>query len=170
MLLRICRELLARIRELTVQVRALAARPRPLVARHARALLAVPGVGTINAARLLAEVADVRRFQTEAQLALYAGVAPLDASSGRQLRHRLNRSGNRQLNAALHMIALTQARLPDPPANTSLAAAAKARPAAKPCAPSNATSSAPSTACSAPAPNPSPSSRLTAAPITPCIT
>ena len=68
----------------------------------------------INAARLLAEVADVRRFRTEAQLALYAGVAPLDASSGRQQRHRLNRSGNRQLNAALHMIALTQARIHAP--------------------------------------------------------
>jgi len=113
-LLRICRELLARIRELTVQVRALQRDLRPLVARHAPALLAVPGVGTINAARLLAEVADVRRFKTEAQLALYVGVAPLDASSGRQLRHRLNRSGNRQLNAALHMIALTQARLQGP--------------------------------------------------------
>ena len=148
MLLRICRELLSRIRELTVQVRALQRDLRPLVARHAPALLAVPGVGTINAARLLAEVADVRRFRTEAQLALYAGVAPLDASSGRQQRHRLNRSGNRQLNAALHMIALTQARLQRPPANTSPAAAAKARPAAKPCARSSATSSAPSTDCS----------------------
>jgi len=113
-LLRICRELLARIRELTVQVRALQHDLRLLVARHAPALLSLPGVGTINAARLLAEVADVRRFKTEAQLALYAGVAPLDASSGRQLRHRLNRSGNRQLNAALHMIALTQARVHDP--------------------------------------------------------
>jgi transposase len=56
----------------------------------------------------------VRRFRTEAQLALYAGVAPLDASSGRQQRHRLNRTGNRQLNAALHMIALTQARVHAP--------------------------------------------------------
>jgi len=64
--------------------------------------------------RLLAEVADGRRFKTEAQLALYASVAPLDASSGRQLRYRLNRSGNRLLNAAPHRIALTQARLPGP--------------------------------------------------------
>ena len=119
-LLRICRELLARIRELTVQVRALERDLKPLVVRHAAPLLAVPGVGIINAARLLAEVADIRRFRTEAQLALYAGVAPLDASSGRQLRHRLNRSGNRQLNAALHMIALTQARL-HPPAREYIA-------------------------------------------------
>jgi transposase len=80
----------------------------------------LPGVGVINAARLLAEVADVRRFRTEAQLALYAGVAPLDASSGRQQRHRLNRSGNRQLNSALHMIAITQARI-HPPARAYMA-------------------------------------------------
>ena len=119
-LLRICRELLARIGELTVQVRALERDLRPLVRRHAPALLALPGVGVINAARLLAEVADVRRFQTEAKLALYAGVAPLDASSGRQIRHRLNPRGNRQLNSALHMIALTQARM-HPPARDYLA-------------------------------------------------
>jgi transposase len=99
-LLRICRELLARIRELTGQIRALERDLPPLVRRPAPALLAVAGIGTTNAARLLAEVADVRRFRTEAQLALYAGVAPLDASSGRQLRLRLNRSDNRRLNAA----------------------------------------------------------------------
>jgi transposase len=113
-LLRVVREQLARIRELTVQINTIERELRPLVRRHASALLALPGVGTINAARLLAEVADVRRFRSEAQLALYAGVAPLDASSGRQRRHRLNRSGNRHLNAALHMIALTQVRIHAP--------------------------------------------------------
>jgi transposase len=113
-LVRVIREQLARIRELTVQVNAVERELRPLVRRHAGALLALPGIGTINAARLIAEVADVRRFRTEAKLALYAGVAPLDASSGRQRRHRLNRSGNRQLNAALHMIALTQVRIHAP--------------------------------------------------------
>jgi transposase len=110
-LLRICRELLARIYELGRQIRALERDLRPIVRRHAGPLLALPGVGTLNAARILATVADVRRFKTEAQLALYAGVAPLDASSGRQQRHRLNRTGNRQLNSALHMIALTQVRV-----------------------------------------------------------
>ena len=119
-LVRIMGEVLARIRELIVQARAIARDLAPLVRRHAAPLLALPGVGIINAARLLAEVADIRRFRTDAQLALYAGVAPLDASSGRQRRHRLNRTGNRQLNAALHMIALTQARL-HPPAKAYLA-------------------------------------------------
>lgn len=80
---RVVRELLARIRELTIQIRALERDLRPLVRRHAAPLLEVPGIGTINAARLIAEVANVERFRTEAQLALYAGVAPLDASSGR---------------------------------------------------------------------------------------
>jgi transposase len=119
-LLRITREVLARIRELTLQIHALERDLRPLVRRHAGALLTLPGVGTINAARLIAEVADISRFKSEAQLALYAGVAPLDASSGRQHRHRLNRTGNRQLNAALHMIALTQVRV-HPPARDYVA-------------------------------------------------
>lgn len=119
-LLRITGELVARIRELTLQARALQRDLRPLVHQHAAVLLALRGVGIINAARLLAEVADVRRFRTEAQLALYAGVAPLDASSGRQQRHRLNRTGNRQLNSALHMIAITQARI-HPPARAYIA-------------------------------------------------
>lgn len=112
--LRIARELLSRIRELSMQISQLERDLKPLVRRHAAPLLAIPGVGTINAARLLAEVAGIERFNSDAQLALYAGVAPLDASSGRQIRHRLNRQGNRQLNAALHMIALTQARVHAP--------------------------------------------------------
>ncbi|MEJ2866121.1 transposase, partial [Actinomycetospora flava] len=51
-------------------------------------------------------------FRSEACFAMHAGAAPLPASSGRHDRHRLSRSGNRQLNAALHRIALTQTRLP----------------------------------------------------------
>lgn len=51
-----------------------------------------------------------RRFGREAQLAAYAGVAPLEASSAERVRHRLNRGGNRRLNAILYRIALTRAR------------------------------------------------------------
>ena len=68
----------------------------------------------ITAARILAEVGDPGRFASEARLASYAGVAPLDASSGRQQRHRLNRAGNRRLNRALYTIALTQIRIHPP--------------------------------------------------------
>jgi transposase len=51
-----------------------------------------------------------RRFATDAQLAAYAGVAPLEASSAGRVRHRLNRGGNRRLNAILHRMAIAQAR------------------------------------------------------------
>ena len=72
------------------------------------------------AARILAEVDDVHRFPSERHLATYCGAAPLDASSGRQQRHRLNRTGNRRLNMALHMIAVTQIRM-YPPARDYIA-------------------------------------------------
>jgi transposase len=64
----------------------------------------------LTAAKLLAEIGPIERFETDAQLARHGGVAPLEASSGRVRRHRLDRGGNRQLNCALHRIAVTQAR------------------------------------------------------------
>ena len=64
----------------------------------------------MTGAKLLAEIGPVDRFKTDAQLARHGGVAPLEASSGRTQRHRLDRGGNRQLNAALYRIAITQAR------------------------------------------------------------
>jgi transposase len=109
--IRICREHLRRLRELTQRINEIKTELAPLVRRHAPELLTIPGCGTLVAARVLAEVANVARFRTGAQLALYAGVAPLDASSGRQHRHRLNRTGNRKLNHALPIIAVTQARI-----------------------------------------------------------
>lgn len=69
----------------------------------------IPGVAPLTAGLLAAEL-GTRRFTTEAQLARYAGVAPLEASSGEHTRHRLNRGGNRHLNALLHRIALVQLR------------------------------------------------------------
>ena len=117
---RICREHLARLRDLTRRIDELQVELAPLVRRVAAELLEIPGCGTIVAARIIAEVANVERFNSDAQLALYAGVAPLDASSGKQQRHRLNRTGNRQLNHALHIIALTQSRI-HPPAREYLA-------------------------------------------------
>lgn len=83
-LLRVIRGLRARICELIVQIHAIEREPRPLVCLHAGPLLMVAGIGTINTpTRLIAEVADVHRFKTEARQALYASVAPIDASSGR---------------------------------------------------------------------------------------
>ena len=65
----------------------------------------------MSAAKLLVEMADVRRFKSEAAFAMHAGVAPIPASSGKRQRHRLNRGGYRQLNAALYRIAVTQLRI-----------------------------------------------------------
>lgn len=70
----------------------------------------MPGVGVVTAATLIAEMAGTDGFATDAKMAAWAGTAPLDASSGRQQRHRLNRGGNRQANWAIHMITLTQTR------------------------------------------------------------
>jgi transposase len=76
----------------------------------APALVALRGAGALTAAKIIGEAGDVRRFATPARFASYAGVAPLEASSGDRCRHRLSRRGNRQLNRAIHMIAVTQRR------------------------------------------------------------
>jgi transposase len=73
-------------------------------------LLAVPGVGAITAATILAELGDPARIRSSAALARLAGVAPIPLWSSDKPRYRLDRGGNRRLNAALHTIALTQAR------------------------------------------------------------
>jgi transposase len=111
---RICREHVRRCSELSRAANELERQLRPLVKAHAPQLLSLPGCATLTAAKLIAEVAGIDRFSSDRQLAKLAGVAPLDASSGKQQRHRLNRKGNRQLNLALHRIAITQARVHAP--------------------------------------------------------
>jgi transposase len=108
---RIALELVEDIRALTVRVNALERELRELVLRQAPQLLDLPGCGVLTAAKLLGETANPTRFRSEACFAMHAGVAPIPASSGRTNRHRLARGGNRQLNAALHRIAVTQIRL-----------------------------------------------------------
>ncbi|MGH3847198.1 MAG: transposase [Pseudonocardiaceae bacterium] len=75
-----------------------------------QALLAEPGVGIVVASELLSAWSHQGRFHSEAAFAKVAGVAPVEASSGRVVRHRLSRSGDRQLNAALHTVVLTRWR------------------------------------------------------------
>jgi transposase len=107
---RLARDLVVTIRQLN---RAIGELDRELEARTselAPALLDLPGCAAMTAAKLLAEIGPIDRFKTDAQLARHGGVAPLEASSGRTQRHRLDRGGNRQLNAALYRIAITQAR------------------------------------------------------------
>lgn len=111
---RIATELVADIRELTVRERALERELADRVASVAPRLLALPGCGVLSAAKLIGETANRDRFRSEACFAMHAGVAPIPASSGKTNRHRLARGGNRQLNAALHRIAVTQARIDGP--------------------------------------------------------
>src|SRR5439155_10272069 len=92
---RVARELVARCRSLTRTIVELDAELEQRTAETAPALLELPGCGALTAAKLLAEVGPIDRFQTDAQLARHSGVAPLEASSGRVQRHRLDRGGNR---------------------------------------------------------------------------
>ena len=68
------------------------------------------GIGPILAATILGTVGNVTRFPTKARFASYTGTAPVEASSGEVVRHRLSLAGNRKLNYALHMVATSQAR------------------------------------------------------------
>ena len=76
-------------------------------------LLEICGIGVVTAARILGETGDVRRFRSPAAYARHNGSAPIPVSSAQSGIHRLNRGGNRQVNAALHRAALTQARCHD---------------------------------------------------------
>ncbi len=107
---RICQELLVRCLELTRRTGELGRELEALVREQAAPLLELPGCGVLTAAKLIGEVAGVQRFGGEAKLAKHAGAAPLPASSGKTSRHRLNRKGNRQLNCALHRLAVNQSR------------------------------------------------------------
>jgi transposase len=112
--IQVCLELVERIGELTARVRGLERDLQARVRATAPALLEIPGCAALTAAKIVAETANASRFRSEACFAMHAGVAPLEASSGTRNRHRLNRRGNRQLNAALHRIAVTQMRVHDP--------------------------------------------------------
>jgi transposase len=108
---RIARDELRRIRELSRAINTLAREIATVVAKLAPELLAEPGCGVLTAAKLIGEIAGIDRFASDAKLARIAGAAPIPASSGRTDRHRLDRGGNRQLNCALHRLAISKARL-----------------------------------------------------------
>ena len=112
LLAELARDELADVTRLTEVIDALAARIGNTVRTVAPALLALPGCGELTAAKLVAETAGVNRFTSEAAFARHSGTAPVPVWSGNTAgRVRLTRSGNRQLNAALHRIAITQIRL-----------------------------------------------------------
>ncbi len=113
MVVRIATDLVERVRELTVAVNGLEREITHRTADLAPRLMKVMGVGALTAAKIVAEVADIRRFKSKDAFARHNGTAPLPVWSGNRERHRLSRTGNRQLNAAIHRIAITQMRCHD---------------------------------------------------------
>jgi transposase len=107
---RLASEVLRDIRTLDRKIADLNGRIEAEIEASGTALTQIFGVGPILAARIIGTVGDVARFPTKAHFASYAGTAPLEASSGEVVRHRLSLAGNRKLNYALHMVALCQAR------------------------------------------------------------
>ena len=105
---RLARDLVGRIRELTATINDLEREIARLVSGLAPSLLALTGCGPLTAAKLIGETAGVGRFRSRAAFARHNGSAPLPVWSGNTVRHRLSRTGNRQLNVALHRIAITQ--------------------------------------------------------------
>jgi len=111
---RLARELVARIGALTLAIDALQREIASLVERLGPNLLALTGCGPLTAAKLIGESAGIGRFRSKAAFARHNGSAPVPVWSGNSVRHRLSRGGNRQLNVALHRIAITQMQRPGP--------------------------------------------------------
>jgi transposase len=117
---RVMRAQVRRLKELTRDANTLQRELLALVRGQQPRLLALPGVGPLTAAKLIAEIAGIERFRSESKLARLAGIAPIPASSGNRTRLRPHRGGNRQLNAAFHRIVVTQMRI-HPPAQDYIA-------------------------------------------------
>jgi transposase len=105
------RRLATRIRHLDEEIRAHDRDLTALTRQHCPQLVAQVGVGPITAAQAYISWSHPGRCRNEAAYANLAGVAPIEASSGQVVRHRLNRGGDRQLNRALHTIVITRARV-----------------------------------------------------------
>lgn len=110
----LARDLLTGLRSLESRIKTLTDQIVGLVAQSGSTLTEVPGVGSIVAAKIIGHTGDVTRFPNNHHFASYNGTAPIDASSGDQTRHRLSRRGDRQLNGAIHVIAIYQISHPGP--------------------------------------------------------
>lgn len=117
---RLARTLTERCRQLTIEILQLEHEIAALTEKLAPSLLAICGCGPLTAAKILGETAGIERFKSSDAYARHNGTAPLPVWSSNRSRHRLSRSGNRQLNAAIHRIALTQAHW-HPPAQALIA-------------------------------------------------
>ncbi|MBE7195706.1 MAG: IS110 family transposase [Gordonia polyisoprenivorans] len=100
------------LRRIRFQIDDLTTRIKTELTASGTQLMKIPGVGTVTAARLLARTGDPHRFHSEAAFANYTGTAPVEIASAEKTRHRLSREGDRALNATIHIVAVTQARMP----------------------------------------------------------
>ena len=107
---RVAAELIADLERIHARKKAANKELKALVEATGTSLMDLHGIGPSGAARLLVEVGDITRFPNKAHFASWNGTAPLDASSGDQVRHRLSRKGNRQINRVLHIMATVQLR------------------------------------------------------------
>ena len=103
-------ELVAEMRRLDRRIDSVGDELAVAVKDSSTTLTSIFGVGTLVAAKLLARTGPISRFRSGDAFASYAGVAPIEVSSGDVVRHRLSQAGDRQLNHALHVIAITQIR------------------------------------------------------------
>lgn len=110
----IARDLLEDIRSLTRRINDIEKRLTGLVAASHPGLLEVPGLGVLGAAMIVGETAGARRFKSKDSFARFNGTAPIPVWSGNKVRVRLSRGGNRTINTALHMAAVTQIRIGAP--------------------------------------------------------
>ena len=105
---RLASDLLGDLRRLDRQLDGLDGRIAEAVEETSTSLVEIYGLAPVLAAKILGRVGDVSRFPTKGHFASHTGTAPVEASSGEVVRHRLSRGGDRQLNYALHMIAICQ--------------------------------------------------------------
>lgn len=110
MLRKLAVDLIAELRRLDRRIATATDSLTEAVAASRTTLTQLPGIGDLTAAKILARTGPIRRFRSAAAFASYSGVAPIEVSSGDVQRHRLSRAGDRQLNYALHVMAITQIR------------------------------------------------------------
>ena len=111
---RLAAEQVAELVSVEKKIKTLTKELKAMVLGSGSTLMELPGVGPVVAARTLADVGDVARFTDRNRYASWTGTAPIEASSGEVVRHRLSRPGNRRMNHMIHIAASTQIRLDTP--------------------------------------------------------
>ena len=111
---RLAGERLADLVAVDKKIKALTRELKVMVLASGSTLMDLPGIGPVVAARTLADVGHVARFADRNRFASWTGTAPIEASSGEIVRHRLSRAGNRRMNHVIHIAAATQIRLDTP--------------------------------------------------------